>query len=109
MVSARRQQAVLGVVLLSSSVRAAVINTGSTFLEGWERSCGGAHPGQGVTELGAARARVLFLASTTPGLIRQQIDTAVTHVVVGALVFITAGVIAVYCPAAAAYLTRRHR
>jgi hypothetical protein len=28
---------------------------------------------------------------------------------VTSLVFITAGVIAVYCPAAAAYLTRRHR
>ncbi len=32
MVSARRQQAVVGVVLLSSSVRAVVIDTGSTLL-----------------------------------------------------------------------------
>jgi len=44
-----------------------------------------------LTELGAARARVL--ASPTSGLTRQQIDTAVTLVVVGALV--CAGVLAV--------------
>lgn len=37
-----------------------------------------------LTELGTARARVL--ASTTSGLTRQQIDTAVTLAVVGGLV-----------------------
>jgi len=50
MVSARRQQALVRGSLLSSSVRAAVINTGSTVL-GWARGGRWGSPGAGVLAL----------------------------------------------------------